>query len=163
MKRGEKKPSEGDVHTLTVGARHLRAEFGRWWRADDQTDTHIAHRLLNEQHAIWERGRRRFSANARQNIAALEKQQRMSMQMQTMRMHQQRQQMRRGGLYGYGGYGAGGMSPVIPYRMMQWGDYQIRVDRETFEHIPITPVMLQAGRGQLRARRHRTAAALLLA
>ncbi|PNE35772.1 hypothetical protein AOB60_43060 [Streptomyces noursei] len=87
----------------------------------------------------------------------------MSMQMQTMRMHQQRQQMRRGGLYGYGGYGAGGMSPVIPYRMMQWGDYQIRVDRETFEHIPITPVMLQAGRGQLRARRHRTAAALLLA
>ncbi|MGW5818041.1 hypothetical protein [Streptomyces noursei] len=163
MKRGEKKPVEGGAHTLVKGGRHLRAEFGRWFSAEDQTDTHIAHRLLNEQYAVWERGRSRFAAHARQNIAALEKQQRMSMQMQTMRMHQQRRQMRRGSPYGYGGYGVGGVSPAIPYRVMQWGDYQIRVDKETFEHIPLTPVMLQMGRGRLRARRHRTAAILLLA
>ncbi|MFG2833136.1 ATP-binding protein [Streptomyces sp. NPDC048434] len=141
----------------------MRSEFGRWWSAEDQTDTHIAHRLLNEQHAIWARGRREFSEHARRNIQALKMQQRMQLQIQQRRMYQQKRQIRRGG-YGGGGYGGGGhMSPVIPYRTMQWGDYQIRVDQEIFEHVPISPVMLKIGRAQLAAVRRRTAAVLLLA
>ncbi|MGA4954068.1 hypothetical protein [Streptomyces lydicamycinicus] len=88
----------------------------------------------------------------------------MQLQLQHRRMYQQKRQMRRGGMYGHGGgYGTGGVSPVIPYRTMQWTDYQIRVDQETFEHVPINAVMLQLGRGRVRARRHRTASGLMVA
>ncbi|MFF3547635.1 hypothetical protein ACFYXD_38110 [Streptomyces platensis] len=144
--------------------RHARSEFGRWWSAEDQTDTHIAHRLLNAQYVIWKRGRREFSEHARRNIEALKQQQKMQLQIQHRRMYQQKQQMRRGGYGGYGGYGGGAsLSPITVHRTMQWGDYQIRVDQEIFEHVPISPVMLKIGREQLAARRRRTASALLLA
>ncbi|MBO8189191.1 ATP-binding protein [Streptomyces spirodelae] len=148
--------------TIGAGARHLRHEWGRWWRTDDQTDTHIAHRILNDQYRLWQRIHQRTKAEVQQNIGLLKQQQKQATYMQMQRLQMQKQMRGRG----YGGYGMfgmmGGSSPFISYRMMQWAQLQVKINQEEFEFAEITPGMLAVGRGQLRARRHRAAAGTLL-
>lgn len=151
---------------LSAGARHLRAEWGRWWRTEDLTDTHIAHRVLNDQYRLWQRIRQRSAAEVQQNIGLLKSQQKQMTAMQMQRMEMQRQQRNRGygggygGGYGYGGGfgGGGGASPMIAYRMMQWAQLQMRIGQQEFRHLEVTPGMLAVGRGQVRSRRHLVAA-----
>lgn len=144
--------------TVADGARHLRAEWGRWWRGEDLTDTHIAHRLLNDQWRQWNQIRTRFRGEVNSNIGLLKQQQRLQTQMQMQRMHMQR---RGGGRYGggYGGYfgGSGGASPFIAYKMMQWSQLSMKVGLESFQHTELTSDMLAIGRGQAVAVRHRAA------
>ncbi|MEU3330045.1 hypothetical protein ABZ709_31665 [Streptomyces albus] len=142
---------------IKAGVRHLRHEWGRWWRVEDQTDTHIAHRILNDQYRLWQRIHQRTKAEVAQNISLLKQQQKQSTYMQMQRM-QMMKQMRGRGYGGYGMFGGGGSSPMIAYRMMQWAQLQMKINNEEFEFAEITPGMLAVGRGQLRARRHRTAA-----
>ncbi|MGR8012208.1 hypothetical protein [Streptomyces hypolithicus] len=145
--------------TLAAGVRHLRAEWGRWWRAEDLTDTHIAHRVLNDQYRLWRQLKQRGSAEVQQNIGLLKDQQKRQTYMQMQQMALQKQNRGRG--YGYGGgYGA---SPIISYRMMQWAQLQMRMGQQEFRHLEVTPSMLQIGYGQVRSRRHLTAGILLLA
>lgn len=139
--------------TLGAGTRHLRAEWGRWWRAEDLTDTHIAHRILNDQYRMWRQQKQRGTAEVQQNISLLRQQQKAATYMQMQRMAQQK----RGGGYG-GGYSGGmGASPMISYRMMQWAQLQMRMGQEEFRHVEVTSSMLAVGRGQISAQRHRTA------
>ncbi|MFE6743894.1 hypothetical protein [Streptomyces tubercidicus] len=150
----------GGAGTLAAGWRHLKAECGRWWRADDQSDTHIAHRLLNEQYRIWARLQQRGKAEVQQNLSLLKSQQRQATAMQMQRMAMQKRARSRG----YGGYFGGGMgaSPTISYRMMQWAELQLKMGQKEFQHLEITPQMLSIGRGQIRSRRHWSAAGWLL-
>lgn len=146
--------------TIADGVRHLRAEWGRWWRGEDLTDTHIAHRLLNDQWRQWNQIRTRFRGEVNSNIGLLKQQQRLQTQMQMQRMHMQK---RGGGGYGgrYGGYGGyfggGGSSPIIAYKMMQWSQLSMKVGLESFQHTELTSDMLAIGRGQAVAMRHRAA------
>ncbi|WNI19938.1 hypothetical protein [Actinacidiphila sp. ITFR-21] len=142
--------------TLSAGVRHLRAEWGRWWRTDDLTDTHIAHRVLNDQYRLWRSLRQRAAAEVQQNIGLLKDQQKSAAAMQMQRMQMQRQQRGRG----YGG--GGGASPMISHRMMQWAQLQMRMNSEEFKHLEVTLGMLAVGRGQVRSRRHLLAAGWLL-
>ncbi|MFJ2203325.1 hypothetical protein [Streptomyces violaceusniger] len=148
--------------TIGSGARHMREEWGRWWRADDLSDTHIAHLVLNDQYRMWRALSTRARAEVQQNINLLRQQQRQQVYMQMQRIQAQK----RGGYRGYGGYGGfgfgGGSSPIVTYRMMQWGQLSLKIGQEEFRHTEVSPGMLHAGRGQVRARRHRTAAAVLL-
>lgn len=140
------------------GARHLRGEWGRWWRAEDLTDTHIAHKILNDQYRLWRGLKQRATVEVTQNIKLLKDQQRQQTYMQMQRM----QMMRRGGGRGYGGgyYGGmGGASPIISYRMMQWAQLQMRMGQQEFRHLEVTDSMLQIGYGQVRRTRHRVTAA----
>ncbi|GAB7058292.1 hypothetical protein JCM12681A_00020 [Streptomyces mexicanus] len=142
----------GGTGTLAAGAQHLRAEWGRWWRAEDLTDTHIAHRILNDQYRMWQRQKQRGIAEVQQNISLLKQQQKQATYMQQQRMALQK----RGG--GFGGYGGGmGASPMISYRMMQWAQLQMRLGQQEFKHTEVTPNMLAIGRGQVVAERHRRA------
>lgn len=145
--------------TLAAGVRHLRSEWGRWWRTEDLSDTHIAHRILNDQYRLWQKQRQRNTAEVQQNISLLKYQQKQQTAMQMQRMAMQRQH--RGG-YGYGFGGGYGSSPVISYRMMQWAQLQMRMGQEEFRHLEVTPGMLQVGRGQVRSRRHLAAVCWLL-
>ncbi|MGW7328129.1 hypothetical protein ACWGIU_05820 [Streptomyces sp. NPDC054840] len=147
---------------LGAGAAHLRAEWGRWWRTEDWSDTHVAHFILNDQYRTWMRFQQRNKAEVQQNIGLLKEQQKFQRQSQMMQMNLQRQRHRQG-RYGGGGYGGGmGASPVISYRMMQWASLQMRLGQQEFRHLEITPSMLHVGRGQVRSRRHRAAAAWFL-
>ncbi|MFJ9551859.1 P-loop NTPase family protein [Streptomyces erythrochromogenes] len=148
---------------MGAGAAHLRAEWGRWWRTEDWSDTHVAHYVLNDQYRTWMRFQQRHKAEVQQNIGLLKEQQKHQRQAQMMQMNLQRQRQRQG-RYGYGGYGgAGGASPAISYKMMQWASLQMRIGQQEFRHLEITPSMLHIGRGQVRARRHWAAAGWLLA
>ncbi|MFI5621564.1 hypothetical protein [Streptomyces sp. NPDC051567] len=148
---------------LGAGVRHLRTEWGRWWRTEDWSDTHVAHHVLNDQFRTWQQFQQRNRGEVQQNIGLLKEQQKVQRQSQMMQMNMQRQRQRQG-RYGYGGYGGGGgASPMISYRMMQWAQLQMRMGQKEFRHLEITPSMLHIGRGQVRARRHRAAAAWLLA
>ncbi|MGJ5899279.1 ATP-binding protein [Streptomyces niveiscabiei] len=147
--------------TLGDGRRHIRAEWARWWHGEDLTDTHIAHRLLNDQWRQWNQIRTRFRGEVNSNIGLLKQQQRLQTQMQMQRMHMQK---RGGGGYGgrYGGYGGyfgggGGSSPIIAYRMMQWSQLSMKIGLESFQHTELTSDMLAIGRGQAVAVRHRAA------
>lgn len=148
--------------TLTVGARHLRAEWGRWWRVEDLTDTHLAHRALNSQWRMWEGIRRRYAGEIKSNISLLNQQQRQATNMQMMRMAaQRRNSYQQGGRYGgYGGgfsmFGGGGASPMVTYQMMRWAQLQIKTGAEHFMPQPVTPPILAAARDQVRTSRHRT-------
>ncbi|WP_147472721.1 hypothetical protein [Streptomyces triticirhizae] len=146
---------------LGVGLRHLRAEWGRWWRAEDLTDTHIAHRILNDQYRMWRAARQRVNAEVQQNIKLLRDQQRQQTYMQMQRMQMMRQAAQRGGYGGFYGMG-GGASPMVSYRMMQWAQLQMRIGQEEFRHVEVTDGMLAVGRGQVRSRRHRAAAVWML-
>ncbi|WP_406349653.1 hypothetical protein OHA44_38275 (plasmid) [Streptomyces sp. NBC_00144] len=141
---------------LAAGMRHLRAEWGRWWRAEDLTDTHIAHRVLNDQYRTWQRQRQRNSAEVQQNISLLKNQQKQQTFAQMQQMQIQRSG--RGRFYG-GGYGA---SPMISYRMMQWASLQMRMGQQEFRHLEVTPSMLAIGYGHVRSRRHLAAVCWLL-
>ncbi|WP_149561531.1 hypothetical protein [Streptomyces cacaoi] len=149
--------------SIATGARHLRTEWGRWWNADDQTDTHIAHRILNDQYRLWRGLHQRTKAEVRQNIGLMKQQQKQATHMQMQRMHAMKQMRGRGGGGFLYGMGMGGASPMVSYRMMQWAQLEIRIGQEEFAHTEVTPGMLAVGRGQLRARRHRAAAGTLLA
>jgi S-DNA-T family DNA segregation ATPase FtsK/SpoIIIE len=144
------------------GARHLRAEWGRWRRTEDLTDTHIAHKILNDQYRLWRGLRQQAKVEVTQNIKLLKDQQRQQTYMQMQRM----QMMRRGGGRGYGGYGLfggmGGASPIISYRMMQWAQLQMRIGQQEFRHLEVTDSMLQVGRGQVRRTRGRAALAWMV-
>ncbi|MEU5445789.1 ATP-binding protein [Streptomyces griseofuscus] len=144
---------------IADGMRHLRSEWGRWWRAEDVTDTHIAHRILNDQYRLWRTTRQQVRADVTQSVKLLQDQQRQQTYMQMQRM----QAMRRSGGRGFYGYGFGGGSPIISYRIMQWRQLQMRVNSEEFKHLEVTNSMLQIGYGQLRARRHRAAFLWVLA
>ncbi|MFE3556923.1 hypothetical protein ACFXKW_18940 [Streptomyces sp. NPDC059193] len=147
---------------IGAGAAHLRAEWGRWWRTEDWTDTHVAHYVLNDQFRTWRKFQQRNRSEVQQNIGLLKEQQKRQTQAQMMQMNMQRQRSRRG----YGGYGYGGgmgASPVISYRMMQWASLQMRMGQAEFRHLEVTPSMLHIGRGQVRSRRHLAATAWLLA
>src|SRR4051794_37593614 len=101
--------------TLGAGVRHLRTEWGRWWRAEDLTDTHIAHRILNDQYRLWRGMKQRATAEVQQNIGLLKQQQKQATYMQMQRMQMQKRS-RGYGYGGYGGYGFGGgmgASPMI--------------------------------------------------
>lgn len=149
--------------TMSTGLRHLRREWGRWWRVEDLTDTHLAHRALNEQWRMWEGIRRRYAAEIRSNMAMLKQQQRQATYMQMQRMQAQRRGGHRGGGYGgFGMFGGGGASPLISYKMMQWAQLQIKTGQEHFMPQPVTPPILAAARDQVRTRRHLTAFALML-
>lgn len=154
--------------TLAAGMRHLRAEWGRWWRTEDWSDTHIAHHVLNDQFRIWRSVHYRTKSEVRSNIGLLRKQQRQTQTMQMQRMAAMRQMQRSrggGGRYGGGlgmGMGMGGSSPMIAYKTMQWAELDIKIGQREFEPSGVTPNMLAIGRGQVRARRHRAAAAWLL-
>ncbi|MFJ2598752.1 hypothetical protein [Streptomyces erythrochromogenes] len=147
---------------LGAGAAHLRAEWGRWWRTEDWSDTHVAHYVLNDQYRTWMRFQQRHKAEVQQNIGLLKEQQKHQRQAQMMQMNLQRQRQRQG-RGGYGGYGGGGASPAISYKMMQWASLQMRIGQQEFRHLEITPSMLHIGRGQVRTRRHWAAAGWLLA
>ncbi|MFI1184525.1 hypothetical protein ACH4UT_34020 [Streptomyces sp. NPDC020799] len=146
--------------TFADGVRHLRAEWGRWWRAEDLTDTHIAHRVLNDQYRLWQRLQQRGRAEVQQNITLLKQQQKQQTYMQMQRMQMQKQG--RGG-YGYGFGGGFGASPIISYRMIQWATLQMRLGQQEFRHLEVTESMLQIGRGQVRSRRHLAAFVWMLA
>ncbi|MFB7983805.1 hypothetical protein [Streptomyces vinaceus] len=146
---------------LGAGAAHLRTEWGRWWRTEDLTDTHIAHHVLNDQYRTWMRFQQRNKVEVQQNIGLLKEQQKFQRQGQMMAMNMQRQRNRQGrGGYGYGG--GMGASPVISYRMMQWASLQMRMGQKEFKYLPVTPSMLHIGRGQVRSRRHWAATGWLL-
>ncbi|WP_031522682.1 hypothetical protein [Streptomyces sp. NRRL F-5123] len=144
-----------------AGARHLREEWGRWWRAEDLTDTHIAHKILNDQYRMWRAQRQRLNADVTSNIKLLKDQQRMQTYAQMQRMQMMKRSAARGGYGGYGYYGGmgGGASPIISYRMMQWAQLQMRVGQQEFRHLEVTDSMLQVGYGQVRRTRRRAALA----
>lgn len=149
---------------IGAGAAHLRGEWGRWWRTEDWTDTHVAHKILNDQFRIWQQFQQRNRAEVQQSIGLLKEQQKLQRQAQMMQINLQRERNKRqgrGGGYGYGG-GAMGASPAISYRMMQLSMLQMRMGQEEFRHVEITPSMLHIGRGQVRSRRHWSAAAWIL-
>ncbi|MFD8549775.1 ATP-binding protein [Streptomyces sp. NPDC059649] len=148
----------GGASTLAAGMRHLKAEYGRWWRAEDLSDTHIAHRILNDQYRLWKAQRQRVAAEVQQNMALLKNQQKQATFAQMQRIQMQKRS--RG--YGYGYGGGMGASPMISYRMMQWAQLQIRLGQEDFHHLEVTDAMLAIGRGQVRSRRHLVAALWLL-
>ncbi|RPK77931.1 hypothetical protein [Streptomyces sp. ADI98-10] len=141
---------------IAGGVRHMRAEWGRWWRAEDLTDTHVAHRILNDQYRMWRQLQQRGRSEVQQNIKLLKDQQRQQTYMQVQRMQAQKRGGGRGGYFGGGSYGA---SPVISYRMMQWATLQMRLGQQEFQHLEVTESMLQIGRGQWRSGRHRAALA----
>ncbi|MEV5205143.1 type IV secretory system conjugative DNA transfer family protein [Streptomyces sp. NPDC053720] len=145
---------------FTVGVRHLRAEWGRWWRVEDLTETHLAHTGLNEQWRMWEGIRRRHAAELKSNMNLLQQQQRQATYMQMQRMQMQRRGGYQGGRYGM--FGSGGASPMISYRMMQWAQLQIKMGAEHFAPQPVTPPILAAARDQIRSRRHLTALVLMI-
>ncbi|MFF9594232.1 type IV secretory system conjugative DNA transfer family protein [Streptomyces sp. NPDC014646] len=145
---------------FTAGAQHLRAEWGRWWRVEDLTDVHLAHRALNEQWRMWEGLRRRHAAELKANMNLLQQQQRQATYMQMQRMQAQRRGGYQGG--GFSLFGSGGASPMISYRMMQWAQLQIKMGLEHFQPQPVTPPILAAARDQVRSRRHLTALVLVL-
>jgi hypothetical protein len=150
-----KSPSTG---TVSAGARHLRAEWGRWWRAEDLTDTYVAHHVLNDQYRLWRSNVQRTKSEVQQNIHLMRRTQRQQQQMQMQRMAAMRH-MSRGGRRG-GGFGLGmmgGSSPMIAYKTMQWAELDIKIGQKEFEPTEVSPNMLAVGRGQLRARRHRKA------
>lgn len=149
--------------TLSAGARHLRSEWGRWWRGEDLSDTHIAHRILNDQYRLWKAQQQQSRAEVQQNIGLLKHQQRQATTMQMQRMAMQKQMRGRGGFGGYGYGGGMGASPMISYRMMQWAQLQMRIGQQEFRHLEVTPSMLAIGRGQVRSRRHWAALAWLVA
>lgn len=138
--------------TIRAGVRHLRAEWGRWWRSEDLTDTHIAHLILNDQYRMWRQSKQRVNAEVAQNINLLKQQQKTATYLQMQRIAQQKR-----GYGGYGGYSGGGASPMVTYRMMQWAQLQMRIGQEEFKHTEITDSMLVIGRGQVQAQRHRKA------
>lgn len=144
--------------TIRAGVRHLRAEWGRWWRSEDLTDTHIAHIILNDQYRMWRQSQQRVNAEVTQNINLLKQQQKIATYTQMQRMAQAKR-----GYGGYGGYGfyGGGSSPMVTYRMMQWAQLQMRIGQQEFKHTEVTDSMLVIGRGQVRAQRHRRAAVVL--
>lgn len=156
--------------TLRTGMRHLRAEYGRWWRTEDLSDTHIAHRVLNDQYRLWRRLHQRTKAEVNASIGLLKKQQKMTQAMQMQRMAAMKHAARTGG--GRGRYGGGmgmgmglmmgGSSPMVTYRMMQWSELGIKINQQEFEPSEVTPAMLAVGRGQVRARRHLSALLWLL-
>lgn len=145
--------------TLSAGVRHLRTEWGRWWRAEDLSDTFVAHHVLNDQYKLWRGTVMRTKGEVRQNIHLMKRQQRQQQTMQMQRMAAMKQ-ARGGGRYG-GGFGMmmGGSSPMIAYKTMQWAELDIKIGQREFEPTGVTPNMLAVGRGQLRARRHRAALA----
>ncbi|MFF8423354.1 hypothetical protein [Streptomyces sp. NPDC015680] len=146
-----------------VGVRHLRAEWGRWWRVEDLTETHLAHAALNEQWRMWEAVRRRHAAELKANMNLLQQQQRQATYMQMQRMQMQRRGGYQGGRYGgFSMFGSGGASPMISYRMMQWAQLQIKMGAEHFQPQPVTPPILAAARDQVRSRRHLTALVLMI-
>ncbi|MEV7835379.1 hypothetical protein AB0P12_32865 [Streptomyces subrutilus] len=147
---------------LGAGAAHLRAEWGRWWRTEDLTDTHIAHHVLNDQFRTWQRFQQRHQAEVQQSIGLLKEQQKQARQSQIMQMNLQRQRQRQGRHGGYGYGGGGGASPAISNRMMQWTTQRMRIAQQEFRHLEVTPAMLHIGRGQVRSRRHYTAAGWLV-
>ncbi|WKK27852.1 hypothetical protein QZH56_37005 (plasmid) [Streptomyces olivoreticuli] len=126
---------------LSTGAGHVKAEFGRWWKAEDLTDTHIAHRLLNTQHRLWRAERTRRIGEAKNHIKRLEDQQKRAMQLQ---------------LQGRG-YGP---SPAVSSAVMRWSTHMAKIESNDFTHVEITPQQIAAGYGQARSRRHRVAAAV---
>ncbi|MEV3926456.1 MULTISPECIES: hypothetical protein [Actinomycetes] len=146
--------------TLANGARLLRAEWGRWRRAEDQSDTHIAHRILNDQYRRWRQMRQRAKAEVQQNIGLLKQQQKQQTYMQMQRMQMQKRSMARGGYGGYGG--GGGASAIVAYRMMQWAQLDMRIGQEEFQHLEVSDSMLAIGRAQLAAVRGRIALGLTL-
>ncbi|MEU9568203.1 type IV secretory system conjugative DNA transfer family protein [Streptomyces sp. NPDC048161] len=150
--------------TFAAGVRHLRAEWGRWWRVEDLTETHLAHRALNEQWRMWEGIRRRHAAELKSNMNLLQQQQRQATYMQMQRMQQQRRGGYQGGRYGGGFsmFSSGGASPMISYKMMQWAQLQIKMGAEHFAPQPVTPPILAAARDQVRSRRHFTALILTI-
>lgn len=147
---------------LGAGAAHLRAEWGRWWRTEDWTDTHVAHYVLNDQFRTWQRFQQRNRAEVQQNIGLLKEQQKHQRQAQIMQINLQRKrqlQGRGGGVYGGGGMGP---SPMISYKMMQWASLQMRMGQQEFRHVEITPSQLHIGRGHVRSNRHKAATAWIL-
>ncbi|MFI5867250.1 hypothetical protein [Streptomyces sp. NPDC051546] len=143
---------------LRAGFAHLRAEYGRWWRTEDQSDNHIAHRVLNDQFRTWLRFQQRHKVEVQQNIGLLEKQQKLQRQAQLIQINAHRGQHRRGGAGGYRGHGGGmGASPMIAYRVMQWAGMKMRIAQQEFRHLEVTPQMLADTRGRLRSHRHTTA------
>ncbi|MFJ7258240.1 hypothetical protein ACIQWV_38380 [Streptomyces sp. NPDC098085] len=149
--------------TLGIGVRHLRAEWGRWWRVEDLTETHLAHRALNEQWRMWVSIRRRHAAELKANMNLLQQQQRQATYMQMQRMQMQRRGGYQGGRYGgFSMFGGGGASPMISYRMMQWAQLQIKMGAEHFAPQPVTPPILAAARDQVRSRRHLAALILMV-
>ncbi|MCJ0875237.1 ATP-binding protein [Streptomyces sp. AP-93] len=145
-----------------AGAAHLRAEWGRWWRTEDWTDTHVAHYVLNDQFRTWQRFQQRNRAEVQQNIGLLKEQQKYARQAQIMQINRERTRHRQGrsggGMYG----GGGGASPMISYKMMQWASLQMRMGQQEFRHLEITPSQLHIGRGHVRSHRHKAAAAWIL-
>ncbi|MFI5987303.1 hypothetical protein ACIBEA_41340 [Streptomyces sp. NPDC051555] len=144
-----------------AGAAHLRGEWGRWWRTEDWTDTHVAHYVLNDQYRTWMKFQQRHKAEVQQNIGLLKEQQKMQRQSQLMQINIQRERQRQG-RGGYGGYGSMGASPMISYKMMQWASLQMRMGQQEFRHVEITPSQLHIGRGHVRTYRHRAAAGWIL-
>ncbi|MEU2076593.1 type IV secretory system conjugative DNA transfer family protein [Streptomyces sp. NPDC013489] len=146
-----------------AGVRHLRSEWGRWWRVEDLTEAHLAHRALNEQWRMWEGIRRRYAAEIRMNMKLLKQQQRQATNMQMQRMQLQRRQGAQGGGYrrGYGGgfgmFGGSGASPLISYNMMRWAQQQIKAGQEHFMPQPLNPAILASARDEVRTIRHRVA------
>lgn len=141
---------------IANGVRHMRAEWGRWWRTEDLTDTHVAHRILNNQYRMWRGLQQRGRSEVEQNIKLLKDQQRQQTYMQIQRMQIQK----RGGGRGYGGYfggGSYGASPAIAFRTMQWATLRMRLGQQEFQHLEVTESMLQVERGQWRSVRHRAA------
>ncbi|MEV6426017.1 type IV secretory system conjugative DNA transfer family protein [Streptomyces sp. NPDC051662] len=143
--------------TIGDGVRHLRAEWGRWWRVEDLTETHFAHRALNEQWRMWEGIRRRYAGEIKANMTLLKQQQRQATNMQMQRLQAQRRGGYQQGRYGgFGMFGSGGASPMISYQMMRWAQLQIKAGQEHFMPQPVTPPILAAARDQVRTVRHRT-------
>lgn len=144
-----------------AGVRHLRAEWGRWWRVEDLTEAHLAHRALNEQWRMWEGIRRRYAAEIKMNMQLLKQQQRQATNMQMQRLQAQRRGggvQQRGGRYGgFGMFGSSGASPLISYQMMRWAQMQIKAGQEHFMPQPLNPAILAAARDEVRTIRHRTA------
>ncbi|MFG2631055.1 type IV secretory system conjugative DNA transfer family protein [Streptomyces sp. NPDC048473] len=141
--------------TFGSGVRHLRAEWGRWWRVEDLTETHLAHRALNEQWRMWEGIRRRYAGEIKANVALLKQQQRQATNMQMQRMQAQRRGGYQQGRYGGFSMFSGGASPMITYQMMRWAQLQIKAGLEHFMPQPVTPPILAAARDQVRTVRHR--------
>jgi S-DNA-T family DNA segregation ATPase FtsK/SpoIIIE len=144
--------------TLGTGLRHLRAEYGRWWRVEDLTEAHLAHRALNEQWRMWEGIRRRYAAEIKANMVLLKQQQRQATNMQVQRLQAQRRggYQQRSGRGGFGMFGSSGASPLISYQMMRWAQMQIKAGQEHFMPQPLSPPILAAARDEVRTARHRT-------
>lgn len=147
------------MSTIAKGSRHLHAAHGRWRRADDLTDAHIAHRLLNEQYRKWMRIRRQGTSEIQQNITLLKRVQRQQTYQMQQRLAMQKKMAGRG--YGGGFYGLGGGSSFVTYKLMQWGVLRIKMLQEPFIHTEITPSHLSQERDRIAHRRRWTGSALL--